>query len=82
MPKGPSTNDKNEKYPIGSHVAGEPVAGTLLRWDPVKGETISIGWTANYARHREAQDGFLRGAVEVWDRTVNKAAKRVAAGHV
>ena len=81
MPSGPSTNEGThggkKKYPIGKQAAGEPVAVTLLQWDPNKSGKIFVGWTAEYARHREAQDGFLRGAVEKWDATVYKAVKKV-----
>lgn len=88
MPSGPTTNiivdaagnATVKEYPVGDQVAGEPIAVALLKWDPVTGGPFFVGWTANYARHREAQDGFLRGAVEVWDQTVARVAKRVAAG--
>jgi hypothetical protein len=75
MPSGPTTNEGNETYAEGQQVAGEPVSVTLLRWNMQ--DTLFVGWTANYARAREAQDGFLRGAVELWDQTVDAAAKKV-----
>jgi hypothetical protein len=65
---------------VGRLVAGEPLSVTLLKWDPLKGQQITVGWTANYARHREYQDGFLRGAVEQWSTTVRKAVVKVEAG--
>lgn len=81
MPSGPSVNEGThggkKKYPIGTQVAGEPVAAAILKWDPNKNIPLFIGWTANYARHREAKDGFVRGAVEKWDTTVYKAVKKV-----
>jgi len=80
MPSGPTENENKKKYPIGSIVAGEPVSVTLVRWNPDREEVLYIGWTANYARYREAQDGFLRGAVELWDVTVNSAVAKVRAG--
>ena len=83
MPSGPTTNDGGyggkRKYSGDQIAAGEPVIVTLLRWDPFKETALFIGWTANYARHREYKDGFMRGAVEMWDVTVEKAAKRVGA---
>lgn len=82
MPSGPTTNDRGEQFRVGAQVAGEPVAATLLKWDPLTRTTLFVGWTANYARHREAQDGFLQGAAELWDQTVDKAAKRAEAGIV
>ena len=75
MPSGPTTNEGNQTYAEGQQVAGEPVSVTLLRWNMQ--DTLFVGWTANYARAREAQDGFLRGAVELWDQTVDAAAKKV-----
>lgn len=77
MPKGPTTNEGNKNYKLGTQVAGEPVAVTLLRWDPNTRTPLLVGWTAVYARHMEAKYGFLRGALEVWDQTVAEAARRV-----
>ena len=83
MPSGPSVNEGThggkKKYPVGTQVTGEPVAAVLLKWNPITGIPLFVGWTANYARHREAQDGFRQGAVEKWDITVTKAAKKVEA---
>jgi len=76
MPSGPTTNEGGRTFSEGQQVAGEPVSVTLLRWEPGR-DTLFVGWTANYARFREAKDGFLRGAVELWPRTVDAAAKRV-----
>lgn len=80
MPSGPTQGEKKTKYPLGTQVAGVPVSVTLLRWDPNTPDVLFVGWTANYARHREAHDGFLRGAVEKWDQTVRKAVMTVRAG--
>lgn len=77
MPSGPTENEGGKKYRKGAQVAGEDVDVTLLRWDPNKGETLFVGWTANYARPREFRDGFLRGAVEKWPQTVERVAKKV-----
>lgn len=35
------------------------------------GSTLFFGWTANYARYREAYDGFLISAMQNWQQTVN-----------
>ncbi len=80
MPRGPTTGKKKKKYPIGSQAAGTPLSVTLLRWNPLSGEKVFIGWTANYARIRESKDGYLRGAVERWDQTVYKTVRKVEAG--
>lgn len=83
MPSGPTKNEGThggkKKYSVGSQASGEPVAATLLRWDPNKSDVLFVGWTAGYARIREAHDGFNRGAVEKWDQTVLKAVKKVEA---
>ena len=79
MPSGQSKNEEGIIYPVGSVVSGEPVSVSLLRWNPLDGSSFFVGWTANYAQPREHKDGFLRGATEVWDRTVDKTAMRVRA---
>jgi len=38
-------------------------------------DRIVFGWVANYAIFREAQDAFLRLAVQNWPQTVNRVAK-------
>lgn len=82
MPSGPTTNEGNTDYGDGEReglpdkqVSGEPIAVTLLRWDPNTGKPLFYGFTANYARPREYKDGFLRGATELWPDTVDKAAR-------
>lgn len=77
MPAGPTRGAEDANYPEGMQVAGEPVVVTLLRWDPGEEQTLFVGWTANYARFREYNDGFMRGAVEKWQTTVNKSVARV-----
>ncbi len=72
MPRGPVDNPSGKKYAPGTQVKGTPVPVALLSWDPLKSMFVHVGWTANYARPREYHDGFLRGAVEVWDQTVKK----------
>jgi len=75
MPSGPTrgTGEKDEKYPIGAQVAGEPVAAALLRWNPFT-QTFFVGWTASYARAREYKDGYLRTATNKWQQTVKRNA--------
>lgn len=50
------------------------VIETLARWDA--GESITVGWTAVYARPMEYRYGFMRGAVELWPRIVDANARR------
>lgn len=63
MPSGPSRPDEGRGDP------GE-VAMTIARANI--GDTIFAGWTANYARPREAKDGFLEAAAQKWPRTVRE----------
>ncbi|MBN49987.1 MAG: hypothetical protein CMN85_10630 [Spongiibacteraceae bacterium] len=37
------------------------------------GETIYLGWSANYAKYREAYDGFRDAAAQRWPEFVRKA---------
>lgn len=82
MPMGETSNPGREKFPAGSQVSGEPVAVTILKWEPISNDKLFIGWTAAYARFREHQDGFLRTAVDKWDITVAKTAKRIASSGI
>lgn len=74
MPIGDSVNTKESVT-----YEGTALSAALLEWNPELGETIFVGWTANYARYREYEDGFLRGAVEQWDGIVASVAARVKA---
>ena len=75
MPTGTSINPDPKADDVVFQYEGTAVAAALLRWQP--GETLYVGWTANYARPREARDGFLKGAVEQWDGTVDLEAAKV-----
>lgn len=72
MPSGESENPGQSVSYDGSAVAAE-----LIRWNPDKGETFFAGYTAEYARPRESEDGFMRGATERWPDTVDKVAEKV-----
>ena len=41
------------------------------------GETLYFGWTARYARYREAKDGFLESAVQKWQSFVDDAVRKL-----
>lgn len=71
MPSGETENPDKRTFDY----SPDSIAATLLRWDPNSGDTLFIGWTANYARPREHKDGFMRGAVENWPVHVERAAK-------
>jgi hypothetical protein len=68
MPSGPSR-------PGGTVSGNGSVAAEINKWNPLNGSQINIGWTAVYARPMEYRYGFLRGAVENWDRQVERAVK-------
>ena len=78
-PSGESSNPEGLRYSESETASGVTIAASLIRWKPAT-ETIYIGWVANYARWREYEDGFLRGAVERWDefvrRAVNEATRK------
>lgn len=39
------------------------------------GETLYFGWVANYAKHRENKDGFMRRAAQNWQQHVKNSIK-------
>lgn len=80
MPTGPSDNPatKPDTYPEGKQLAGTPVATVLLTWK--MDMPLYVGWTANYARFREYEDGFLRGAVQLWPKFMKEEALKARAG--
>lgn len=71
LPSGPSSNP-NTTQP---EWRGESLALVLSRADT--DDEVVFGWTANYARVREAQDGFMRLAVQNWDQIVQREARNV-----
>ena len=65
MPFGPSRGDKEKTYTWDS----KPFQLVL---DSLKiGDTFYFGWTANYAKYREAYDGFVEGALQNWQKKVD-----------
>jgi len=77
MPSGESSNPDGRRYSESETASGVPIAASLIRWKPAT-EVIYIGWVANYARFREYQDGFMRGAVERWPEFVRRAVNAAA----
>ncbi len=73
MPTGPSRRGEGQQ-------AAEDVS--LILNQMTEGDTFSFGWTANYAQYREAEDGFLRLAIQRWqdfvDISTEKARARLA----
>lgn len=68
MPTGPVRGEMKEpnSYPYNADIAETVIKGVKI------GSTIFYGWTANYAKYREAYDGFLYGAIQNWQRIVDK----------
>lgn len=70
MPSGPTRGDP-EAGPLYYDDGLEVPAETVLTIAKARiGDTIFFGWTANYARAREAKDAFMRIAVQNWPQTV------------
>lgn len=65
-PSGPS-DPRSDPMPT-------PGAAPVLR----PGQTLYWGWTASYAAPREAEDGFLRVALEQWPRIVDEVTRELA----
>ena len=53
----------------------QPIAATLLQLNI--GDTVTLGWTAVYARAMEYRYAFNRAAVQNWSQYVNAAARKV-----
>ena len=69
IPTGPSESPGGT---VTMQLTGLPLAVALLQWQP--GQTFYWGFTSNYARYRESEDGFVRGAAEKWQSNVKAAA--------
>ena len=67
MPIGETKGDPSGTY----NYDGTAVALTIFGLN--MGETFYAGWTANYARPREATDGFMRSAAMQWGTIVTQA---------
>lgn len=48
----------------------QQIATTIISWKP--GQTLYIGWVANYARNMEFRYGFVRMAAQKWQQTVRE----------
>lgn len=71
MPSGPGRGERNGSYQWESSAANLSIMGA----EP--GATIWFGWTANYAKYREAYDGFLIAAVQNWQTIVNSKVAEI-----
>lgn len=71
MPNGPSVKPKDAtkgQYDDGEREQTQAIA---IIGQMEFGSTLYFGWTANYARYREAYDGFLYGAIQNWQKNVD-----------
>lgn len=75
MPTGPVRGNPTGTYTEGQF--GKPTELVLAR--STLEDTLFFGWTANYARAREAKDGFLRIAAQKWPQTVAQVTKEAKA---
>lgn len=66
MPVGPSRRE--EGHPPKDD-ADDAIARAKM------GDTIYAGWTAEYARPREAYDGFAEAAAQDWDKIVRETVR-------
>lgn len=71
MPQGPIRGDKDKTYTWKDGVILAMVDGMAI------GATFYFGWTAEYAKYREAYDGFLEGALMKWQRFVDANIRKL-----
>lgn len=64
-----------ENAPDNSYAEDGNVTLVIAGADP--GETVYLGFTANYARPREYQDGFVRLTAQQWPQIVEASAKLI-----
>ena len=77
LPAGPTRGDP--KALPGSYDNGDgDISGLVEALARLKiGDTLYFGWTAEYARAREATDMFMENAVARWQQFVKAAADRM-----
>lgn len=68
-PRGPGRGDKNKTYVWEGESLNAVLANLKL------GDAFYFGWSAKYARHREAYDAFLETATQKWQEYVDKGTQ-------
>lgn len=63
------------QYAVKEDSPGRNVSVALIKLKA--GETFYFGWTARYAKHREARDAFLASAVQKWQSFIDAAVGRL-----
>lgn len=71
MPTGPARGDPNGSYAFNERTVQLSLAKFKL------GATFFFGWTAAYAKYREAYDGFLESAVMRWPSIVAANCEKI-----
>lgn len=66
-PAGPTKGEKNSTYLWEADSLNTVLAKMKI------GDVLYFGWTANYAKYREAFDGFLESGLQKWQSHVDKA---------
>ena len=82
VPIGPSVSPDHAttQYPRRGKAQSYTYDGQFLNIALSKmkiGDTFYFGWTANYAKYREAYDGFLESALQKWQTHVDNAITRL-----
>lgn len=71
MPTGPSRGESDGVYAYNDRNVIAAIGSFKV------GASIFWGWTAAYARAREAKDGFLILAVQKWQQTVDASVRKL-----
>lgn len=74
MPTGPVRGDPNAT-PGSYDFDAQPTVLALAQLQ--FGSIFYFGWTANYAKYREAYDGFLEGAAQKWAAFVQRNTEKI-----
>lgn len=74
LPTGPVRGESKDK---GFYDNGEKSVVELQLGQLQLGGIFYFGWTANYAKYREAFDGFLEAAVQSWPQIVKDVTEEI-----
>lgn len=74
LPTGPSMREIDIKYHYDN---GSNTTKVVQLAEMQIGATFYFGWTANYARYREAYDGFLDAGIQQWQSIVDRNIARL-----
>lgn len=81
MPSGPGIGRKRSPEDAPESILYEALskaAAIAQLQDFQIGQTIYFGWTARYAKYREAYDGFLISGIQNWQSIVNRVCAKIA----